>query len=227
MFEETLKCGNLYDSDLLKGAGVEYDFQIFSIVKYFDLLMRNNPTVIDSLFVPYNCIIHCTAVGNLIRENRKLFLSKECFTKFKGYAFSQLHKMQTKDPKGKRKEIREKYGYDTKYAVHLVRLLGECEQILMHGDLDIQQNNEHLKAIRRGEVAEAEVYKWFKEKEPVLEKLFVESKLREKANEDEIKALLLKCLEHHYGNLSDCVIVPDKHQSVLEKIKTILEDNGI
>ena len=56
--------------------GVEYDFVVFNIVKYFQLCMENNPNMIDSLFVPRNCVIHSTMIGEYLRENRHQFLHK-------------------------------------------------------------------------------------------------------------------------------------------------------
>lgn len=58
--------------------------------------MENNPNIIDSLFTPISCIIHSTAVGNIVRENRKIFLHKGCWQRFKGYAYGQLHKASNK-----------------------------------------------------------------------------------------------------------------------------------
>jgi predicted nucleotidyltransferase len=79
--------------------GKEYDFSVYGIVKYFDLTSQCNPNLIDSLFVPERCVIHCSAVGNIVRENRKMFLHKGCWHKFRGYAYSMLHKMATKTHK--------------------------------------------------------------------------------------------------------------------------------
>ena len=62
--------------------------------------MENNPNVIDSLFTPVNCVLHSTRVGNLVRENRRLFLHKGAWPKFKGYAYSQLHKMTDQNAAG-------------------------------------------------------------------------------------------------------------------------------
>lgn len=74
----------------------EYDFAIYNIIKYFQLCMENNPNMIDSLFVPQRCIVHSTRIGNLVRDNRHLFLHKGAWHKFKGYSYSQLNKMQGK-----------------------------------------------------------------------------------------------------------------------------------
>ena len=65
----------------------EYDLTIYSIIKYFQLCLENNPNILDSLFTPQFCVLHITQVGNLVRENRKLFLHRGCWPKFKGYSF--------------------------------------------------------------------------------------------------------------------------------------------
>lgn len=74
----------------------EYDMVIYSIVKYFQLCMDNNPNMIDSLFTPARCVLHSTQIGQMVRENRKMFLHKGSWHKFKGYAYSQLNKMEGK-----------------------------------------------------------------------------------------------------------------------------------
>jgi len=78
--------------------GVQYDFCVYSIVKYFSLVMECNPNMIDSLFVPQRCILHSTTIGEMVREQRNMFLHKGAFHKFKGYAFSQRAKVLKKDP---------------------------------------------------------------------------------------------------------------------------------
>ena len=206
-----------------KDAGKVYDISMYSIVKFFHLCAENNPNMIDALFTPQFCIQHITKVGQLVRENRKLFLHKGSWHKFKGYAYSQLHKMRSKDPQGKRLEIREKFGYDVKFAYHVVRLLDEVEQILTLGDLDLQRSREHLKAIRRGEVPEEDIYKWFADKEKQLEKVYLESKLRHSPDEPAIKRLLLQCLEEHYGNLGDCIVEPDRYLVAIQDIREIID----
>ena len=176
----------------------EYDFSIFNIAKYFRLCADGNPNMIDSLFVPLRCVTHSTAIGTLVRERRFDFLSKKCWHTFKGYAYSQMHKMDIKNPEGKRKEMVEKYGYDVKYAYHLVRLLNEIEQILLEGDLDLERNREQLKAIRRGEWTVKEVKEYFSTKEKDLEALYVMSELPNLAQYDKIRELLFECLAMYF-----------------------------
>ena len=56
-------------------------------------------------------------------------------------------------------------GYSTKFMYHVVRLLSECEQILVEGDINLQKNNEQLKSIRRGEWTLEQVEQLFDDKE--------------------------------------------------------------
>jgi len=202
----------------------KYDITIYGIVRYFQFLMQGNPNIIDSLFVPDRCVLHITSIGQHLRENRKLFLHKGCFHRFKGYAYSQMNKIKTRNPTGKRKEDVEKYGFDIKYAYHLVRLLNEIEQILIEGDLDVQRNREQLKAIRRGGMSLEEIESYFSKKEQDLESLYASSHLQNKPDYKKIKKLLLECLEMHYGNLDSVIHVPDKAELALQEIRGIIDN---
>jgi predicted nucleotidyltransferase len=205
-------------------SGKEYDFSVYNIVKYFQLCMNCNPNMVDSLFVPRRCIIHTTQVGELVRENRKLFIHKGAFHKFKSYAFSQMHKMRTKKPEegSKRYDMVQKYGHDLKFSYHIVRLLEECSQILIEHDIDLQRNREQLKAIRRGEWSLQDIEKFFADKERQLEELYVKSTLQYKPDEDKIKELLLRCLEIHFGSLEKCVHVAPEFEKDLKRIAEIV-----
>lgn len=201
----------------------EYDFQIYGIVKFFQLCMENNPNIVDAIFVPERCVIHSNAIGTLVRENRKLFLSKACWAKYRGYSYSQLHKMNIKTPVegSKRAEDIKQYGFNRKFAYHIVRLMYEVEEILITGDLHLDQNTEILKAIRRGEWTKERVEKFFEQKEHALNEAYAKSSLPWKADENKIKDLLLKCLEHHFGSLDKCFYEPDRYRKGLLEIQEI------
>jgi len=185
--------------------------------------MENNPNMCDALFVPERCIVFQTPIGQRVRENRKLFLHKGSFQKFKGYAYQMLHKMSIKVPEidSKRYEMYKKYGFDTKFSYHLVRLLLEAEQILTTQDLNLECNSEVLKAIRRGEWAKERVEKFFEQKESELETLYNTSPLQYSPDEPKIKKLLLECLEQYYGSLDNAYIEPDRYKNALKEIESV------
>ena len=218
---------NHFEQHHVKLDDKEYDLSIYNIVRYFNLCMANNPNMIDSLFTPRNCVLHITQIGERVREFRKEFLHKGSWQKFKGYAYSQMHKMKSKAPEegSKRAKLREEFGFDVKYAYHLVRLLDEAEQILVHRDIDLQRNREQLKAIRRGEMKPDDIIAWATEKEAQLEKVYVESKIPWGPDEAKIKNLLLECLEMHYGSLEKCIVNPDAAIAALRQVSEIIEQN--
>lgn len=201
----------------------EYDFRVLNIVNFFHLCMRNNPDQIDVLFVPQECVRHITSTGQLVRDNRKKFLSKAAYYRYKGYAYSQMAKTEN-NRIGNRAGLRAKHGFDPKFMCHLYRLVYECEMILAEGDLDLRRHKDHIIYVKQGNVSVDEMKAWFTEKEKYLEKLYQESKLPEKADEAELKELLLNCLENHYGSLEKAIILPSREIDILRKIKELCKD---
>ena len=213
---------HIKDPSARGGRGTEYDISIYNIVKYFQLCMDNNPNMIDSLYVPQDCVLHITTVGQMVRDSREIFLHKGSWHKFRGYAYSQLAKMGGKSKDSKRYWMVEKYGYDLKFAYHIIRLILEVEMILVEHTIEMRRHSDLLKAIRNGEWTEEQVREWFSEKEKSLEELYHTSGLRYRPNEGSIKYLLVGCLEHHYGSLRDAVAIPQKVDQLVADIDAVL-----
>jgi predicted nucleotidyltransferase len=200
-----------------------YDLSIYNIVRYFHLVMEGNPNMQDSLWVPQRCTLHITRVGQMVRDSRKMFLSKACYHKFRGYAFSQLHKADTKVPIGKRKETIAEFGTDTKFLYHVIRLLLECEQILETGELNLERDREMLKEIRRGGWTLEQIKDYFTAKERSLEELYNKSTLPWGPDEDKIKDLLLACLEEYFGSLDKTIVRPDSYKKLVQELGSLFE----
>ena len=179
-----------------------WDLTIYSIVRYFALCMEANPNMLESLFTPDRCVRTQSTIAQRVRQSRHVFLHKGSWHKFKGFAYSQLHKMQNKEPEGKRLAIVERHGYDVKFAYHAIRLMSEAEQILTTGDLTLDAHVEELSAIRRGEWSQEDVMDRFRTKEAELEEVYKQCTLiPHSPNEDAIRTLLLECLEEAWGDL--------------------------
>lgn len=206
--------------------GREYDFAVHSIVKFFHLAMENNPNVLDIICVPDNCIKHITSIGQLVRDNRRMFFHAGCFHKFRGYASAQMAKIESGSNRSnpKRAESIEKHGYDTKFLMHVVRLALECEQILLTGDLDLKRDSQFLLSIRRGDMTLEDGKKWWTSKARDLETAYTNCKAVPMVpNEESIKKLLITALEMHYGNLGQAVVIPDQMHCLLTDLEWLLE----
>lgn len=210
------------------GRDISYDFQVFGIVRYFQLCVECNPNMIDSLFTPRRCVLHSTQIGEVVRENRKLFLHKGGWHKFRGYAYSQMHKIKGKinSSNPARADTIEKFGYDIKFAYHVVRLLDEIEQIMVEHDLDLERNREQLKSIRRGEWTLEQIERHFEAKERTLENTYAASTLPHSPDEAAIKAVLMNCLEMHFGSISDAVRREPSVDRLIRDIEDVLAAHG-
>lgn len=134
----------------------EWDIVVYEFRKGIRMLRQGNPNVLSMLWLPENGYIHLTDVGRELIERRYLFTGKHVYHSFVGYAHGQLHRMTHTAGQGymgaKRKALVAKFGYDTKNAAHLVRLLRMGIEFLTDGQLRVlREDAQELLAIKRGE----------------------------------------------------------------------------
>jgi predicted nucleotidyltransferase len=105
----------------------EWDVVIYEARKVVRLLAQGNPNVLSLLWLPENLYISRTDAGRLLIDNRDVFTARSVYMSFVGYAKAQMKKMTQGAFQGymgeRRKRLVEQFGYDTKNAAHLIRLL--------------------------------------------------------------------------------------------------------
>ena len=95
--------GGVYMSPItdIIGLGVDYKEQIssskhddvwYELNKFFKLLLTSNPTMIEALFVPDDCVLYEHPIMTEIKKHRELFITKKMFPTFFGYGKSQIEK---------------------------------------------------------------------------------------------------------------------------------------
>lgn len=134
----------------------EWDIVAYEARKFIRLLDNGNPNVLSMLWLRPEHYILKTPAGQLLIDNRKLFVSKHVYKSFTGYAYGQLHRMTHMAFEGymgdKRRKLVEQFGYDTKNASHLIRLLRQSIEFLTTGELIVTRPDSHqLLEIKRGE----------------------------------------------------------------------------
>ena len=99
----------------------DLDLTMYSLRKFCRLAAKGNPSVILLLWLPSH--ISKTQLGAELVRTREAFVSKESGSRFLGYLVAQ--KMKLKGERAhtvNRPELVAKYGYDTKFAMHALRL---------------------------------------------------------------------------------------------------------
>lgn len=177
-----------------KNTKDDVDVNIIHINKFVKDAIQGVPNNIEILFVRPEDYIKVTPLGQKLIDNRHLFLSKQIQKKFGGYAYSQLMKLKQKKSNGTgRQDLIQKYGYDTKFAMHSVRLLTSAIEILETGDFSTYRpNRQELIDIRNGKYKFHEIVKLIEYLDNVLKTVLEISKLPKTPNYHRINELLIE-----------------------------------
>lgn len=140
----------------------EWDIVFYELRKFIGLLEKGNPNVLSCLWLEPNMYMKLTEAGQYLIDNRSVFATKWCYPSFVGYAHGQLHRMTHSVCQGymgeKRKQLVEKFGFDTKNAAHLIRILRMGIELLSTGSLQVHRPDaEEIVSIKRGEWTLAQV----------------------------------------------------------------------
>jgi hypothetical protein len=142
------------------GAG-DLDVVIYSARKWCRLAVGGNPTVLLALFVPDQDVVFRDRVGVELVDNAHRFVSRLAADRFLGYLQSQRSAMTGEvGAHTNRPELVAQHGYDTKYAMHAMRLGLQGVELLRTGRITLpvpEPGLSYLRAIRRGELPLDEV----------------------------------------------------------------------
>ena len=158
-----------------------YDSVTYELKKYISLLEQSNPNVLSLLWLEPQYYIFRNWAGQALIDSRDLFVTKQIYHAFTGYAHGQLQRMTHFKFEGymgeKRKALVEKFGYDTKNAAHCIRLLRMGIEYLNEGYLFVDRSKKdgpELLEIKRGgwtlEQVKAEAERLFRRAEDAYDR---------------------------------------------------------
>ncbi|MEN8220897.1 MAG: nucleotidyltransferase domain-containing protein [Pseudomonadota bacterium] len=240
------------------------DRKLYEFRKFVKLAMDNNPNIIEQLFVNEPNIIYINDAGQALLAQRQKFPHQGLLQKFKGYAFSQKHKMvirtdnfhelnnafnylkdypeqkelliELRDKRlpfikftrdycvigdlnlqkgiyvkkavnmieerlskvGNRKSLITKYGFDTKFASNLIRLLLEGKELISEGEIKFPLSyKDTVLAIKQGQWTIKEVLDYADQLEAEIDMAAEKSDLPKKPRFDEIEKFTINLLEEH------------------------------
>ncbi|QEU95322.1 nucleotidyltransferase domain-containing protein [Streptomyces kanamyceticus] len=124
----------------------------WELERFCELALRANPNVLECLHSPL--VEHLTDTGRELLDLRDAFLSRQAHDTFARYALGQRKKLDA--------DVRVHGVPRWKHAMHLLRLLMSCRDLLRTGELtiDVGEQREPLLAVKRGEVSWPEVESW-------------------------------------------------------------------
>jgi uncharacterized protein len=136
----------------------DLDLVVHSLRKFSRLALKGNPTVLLLLFVKPEDLLLRTSLGDELQQLAPAFVSRQAGRAFLGYLTAQKQRLL-----GERGQLRthrpalvDEHGYDTKYAMHTLRLGYQGRELLETGRLSLpmrEHERQRVFSVRRGEVS--------------------------------------------------------------------------
>ena len=172
----------------------EWDIVVYEIRKAISLLAQGNPNILQILWMEPRHKITSSVAGDHLLASRDIFVGKHVYKPFVGYARAQFEKMRRVEFHGrmgaKRKGLVMEFGYDTKNAAHLVRLLRMGIEFLATGELMVERPDAaELVGIKRGEWTLEQVEREADRLFSKIEDALIHSTLPERPDLDKINDL--------------------------------------
>ena len=133
----------------------DLDLTVYSLRKWARLALQGNPTVLLLLYLPDDALVIRTEVGEQLQKLAPAFASRQAGKRFLGYLEAQRQRLvgERGQRDVNRTELVEQFGYDTKYAMHMLRLGHQGVEFLATGRLTLPMREpvrSHLMDVRRG-----------------------------------------------------------------------------
>lgn len=132
-------------SDDRRNGPDDVDLTLYSFRKWAAMAARGNATALHFLFA--DATAASCPVWAKIQAEKDIFLSKLSVCQFLKFAENQLKRItgeKGKGAKGTRPEYECAYGYDTKAAMHCLRLLYECTELMTEGTITLPRPEKDL-----------------------------------------------------------------------------------
>jgi predicted nucleotidyltransferase len=139
-------------SDERRNGPEDVDLTLYSMRRWADLAAKGNATALHFVFAEATAVSE--PVWRFVQERRDIFLSKNSAKQFLGFADNQKQRItgeKGRGAKGQRPEYIGLFGYDTKAAMHCLRLYLECIDLMENGVITLPRpEREFLVEVRSG-----------------------------------------------------------------------------
>jgi uncharacterized protein len=150
----------------------DLDLTIYGLRKYCRMALKGSPTVMLLLFIDGEYVLERTPLGRELQELAPAFVSKRAGRAFLGYVDAQRRGLVGERHAPRTRELSAEHGYDTKYAMHALRIAHQGVELLSTGRITlpiVEPERERLLEVRRGEVPLREVLDRLHKQEARLE----------------------------------------------------------
>ncbi len=171
----------------------DLDLTIYGLRKYCRLALKGSPTVLLLLFLEGEHVLERRPLGAELQRLAPAFLSKRTGHAFLGYLEAQRRGLVGERHATRTRELAREHGYDTKYAMHALRIAYQGHELLSTGRISLPIGDParaRLMEVRRGTRTLAEVLEALHEETAKFELAVNESGLPEEPDRDRVDCFL-------------------------------------
>lgn len=185
----------------------DVDHVCYGLRKFLSLALKGNPTVLLPFFVQLPHIRIMDGTGVALRALAPLIVSKQAYAPFRGYMRQQHGRLMGSQGQKNctRPELIEKYGFDTKYAGHVVRLGFQGAELLGTGKLSLPMRHwerDMVLSVRSGKFSLPEVSEIIAKLEKQLDNEYAVCQLRDEPDREAVERWMVETYLRHWNSLS-------------------------
>jgi predicted nucleotidyltransferase len=133
----------------------DLDLVVYGLRKFCALALKGSPTALLPLFVTGEHVLVCEPVGERLRALAPAFVARSTGRAFLGYLTGQRRGLVGERHATRTRELSTLHGYDTKYAMHALRIAYQGIELLTTGRITLpvpEPERSSLRRVRAGEV---------------------------------------------------------------------------
>lgn len=138
----------------------DLDLTIYGLRNFCRLALKGSPTVLLLFFIEGEHVLHRTELGECLQKLAPAFLSQRTGKAFLGYLEAQRKGLVGDRHATRTRELSRAHGYDTKYAMHALRIGIQGIDLLERGRITLpvpEPQRAMLRSVRAGNVALVDV----------------------------------------------------------------------
>jgi len=172
----------------------DLDLTIYGLRKYCRMALKGSPTVLLLLFIDGDDVLERKPLGVELQKLAPAFVSRRAGRAFLGYVDAQRRGLLGERHATRTREVSPEHGYDTKYAMHALRIVHQGYELLTTGRINLpvaEPERSSLMRVRQGEVPLSEVLDRLHEQSARLEHAMLSDDLPEEPEHERVDRFLV------------------------------------
>jgi uncharacterized protein len=180
----------------------DLDLTIYGLRKYCRLALKGSPTVLLLLFVDGEDVLERSELGDELQALAPAFACRSTGRAFLGYVDAQRRGLLGERHATRTREVSAEYGYDTKYAMHALRIAHQGRELLTTGRISLpvqEPERSRLMEVRHGEIPMNDVLDRLNDQLAALESDVLNARLPEQPDRDQVDRFLVSAYQRQWA----------------------------